>query len=137
MKSRPGSCFYWSLVSGREFEQAIWGLPEKFAPIRVIWEQLGGQLHERPIILPFLGAQVRPVGCPHAVIEGERINQRANERPAILERIRRAGEFQVAGKLHAYSARAGQSNNGCEGRLAEARRGCWSPDMIDHDLDRN
>src|SRR5262245_3975551 len=137
MKSRPDSCFYWALVCGREFEQAIWCLPEKFAPIRGIWEQLTGQLHERPIILALLGAQVRPVGCPHAVIEGERINQRAYERPAILEWIRRAGEFQVAGKLHAYSSRAGQSKNGRNGWLAEACRGCWSPDMIDQDLDRN
>src|SRR4029450_12789475 len=73
---------------GRKVEQAIWRLPEKFAPIRGIWEQLTGQLHERSIILPFLGSQVRPVRRPHAVIEGERIDQRSNVRQAILERIR-------------------------------------------------
>src|SRR5262245_1749714 len=137
MKSRPGSCFHWSLVCGRKFEQAIWRLPEKFAPIRGIWEQLTGQLHERPIILPFLGAQVRPVRRPHAMVEGERIDQRSDVRPAILERIRRPGEFQVAGELWAYSCGPGQPKNGCKGRLAEARGRCRSPDMIDQDLDRN
>src|SRR5262245_13026588 len=115
MTSRPGSCFYWSLVCGRKFEQAIWRLPEKSAPIRGIWEQVTSQLHERPIILPFLGAQVRPVRRPHAVIEGERIDQCPNERPAIIERIREPGEFQIAGELHAYSSGAGQSKNGCKG----------------------
>src|SRR4029453_15656765 len=109
MKSRPGACFHWSSDCGRKVEQAIWCLPEKFAPIRGIWEQLTGQLHERPVILPFLGAEVRAVRRPHAMVEGERIDQRSNERPAILERIRQPGEFQVAGKLYADSSGAGQS----------------------------
>src|SRR5262245_256850 len=137
MKSRPGPGFHRSLVFRREFEQAIWRLPEKFAPIRRIWEQFTDQLHKWPIILPFLGPQVGPVRRPHAMIESERIDERPDERPAILEWISQPGEFQVAGKLYVYSSGTGQSKNSCKGRLTETRRGCWSPDMIDQDLDRN
>src|SRR4249919_264477 len=89
--------------SSRKSEQAAGRVPEQLAAIAGIRKELSGQLNQRAVVLPLGRAQIRPVRCPQAVIERECVDQRLHEWPAVLERIRCSGEFQIAGHLDAHA----------------------------------
>src|SRR4249920_642997 len=89
--------------SSRKSEQAAGRVPEQLAAIIGIRKELSGQLNERAVVLALGRAQIGPVRCPQAVIERECVDQRLHEWPAVLERIRCSGEFQIAGHLDAHA----------------------------------
>jgi hypothetical protein len=44
-----------------EIEQVTRRVPEKFAAIPGIRKEVTGEAHQRPIVLEFLGTQIRPI----------------------------------------------------------------------------
>ena len=63
--------------------------------------------------------------------------QGPHEWPAVLEWIRRSGEFQIAGNLDAHAPGFSQSKHGCEGRLIQACCRVGPAGVVDQDLHRD